>query len=439
MHPSQSIRGRKSGLLAGRRIVVGISGSIAAVEVPRIIRELIRHGAEVRSVMSPEATRLVTPEAIEFASGNKPLLALSGSVEHVAWMSPGPERADLYLVAPATANTISKIAHGIDDTPVTSFASVALGGGTPILLAPAMHEHMGRNPAVQENLRRLQEWGVRIIEPVRAEGEEKIASPEEVAAQVLHTLGRPPWSGRTLLVIGGAAREPIDAVRSISNESSGATATALAVQGFYRGANVTLWNGSMTVHPPNWVRSVSWGSAADLAGLARREARFLRATDVILVPAAVSDYTVDARPGKIDSRSEPRLTLDLKRVPKILPMLRAFAGREASIVGFKLEARASTQDLTEAARQLLAENDLDAVVANDRSSMGGAETALVVLTRSGHQFLLRGTKDDVAGKLLDDLGREFSVRRQAGRRTPPPGARRPRPAKARRARTNRAA
>ena len=135
MHPSRAIRGRASRLLEGRRVLVGISGSIAAIEIPKIVRELIRHGAEVRAVMSPEAARLVTPEAVEFATGHPPILKLSGGVEHVTLLGPGEGQADLYLIAPATANTIAKIAHGIDDTPVTSCASVALGSRVPIVVA----------------------------------------------------------------------------------------------------------------------------------------------------------------------------------------------------------------------------------------------------------------------------------------------------------------
>src|SRR5271169_1039751 len=169
MHPSRVIRGRRSELLAGRKVVIGISGSIAAVEVPRIARELIRHGAEVRAVMSAEATRIITPEAIQFATGHPPVLQLSGDVEHVQLLGPGEGRADLLLIAPATANTLSKIAHGIDDTPVTTFASVALGGGVPVLIAPAMHAHMGQNPAIRENLARLRSWGVQVVAPQSAE------------------------------------------------------------------------------------------------------------------------------------------------------------------------------------------------------------------------------------------------------------------------------
>ena len=180
------------------------------------------------------------------------------------------------MIAPATANTISKIAHGIDDTPVTTCASVALGGGVPILLAPAMHSHMGLNPAVKENLEKLRGWGVGIVPSVSAEGEEKIAGPEAVAAAVLHHLASGPWLGRRVIVVGGASREPIDAVRSVTNESSGTTALALANQAYYRGAEVELWAGALEVGVPDWIPTTSWKGVEDLLALVRRRRSELR-------------------------------------------------------------------------------------------------------------------------------------------------------------------
>ncbi len=414
MHPSRAIRGRHSQLLSGRRIVLGISGSIAAIEVPRIARELIRHGAEVRAVMSPEATRIVTAEAVEFATGHPPVLQLSGNVEHVTLLGPGDERADLLLIAPATANTISKIAHGIDDTPVTSCASVALGGGVPILLAPAMHAHMGQNPAVRENLDRLRKWGVGIIPTQSVEGEEKIATPEEVAAHVLHRLARGPLAGRRVLVIGGASREPIDGVRSVTNESSGETAVQLATQAFFRGAEVRFWTGALRVAVPSFLEPVAWRSVEDLARLLRERSAELDRYDIILVPAAISDFTLEPRPGKISSREQPELTLSLTRAPKILPEARRRAPPPTILVGFKLEVGLSSADLLAAAEELRAEADLDFVVANDQTSVGAPTTTTIVLGRDGTRRWLQGPKSEVAGKLLDDLGRQLATV------TPPP-------------------
>jgi phosphopantothenoylcysteine decarboxylase/phosphopantothenate--cysteine ligase len=421
MHPSAVIRGRRSKLLDGRRIVLGITGSIAAIEVPRVVRELIRHGADVRAVMSPEAARLVTEESVAFATGHRPVTQLTGDVEHVTLLGPGDGRADLLLIAPATANTIAKIAHGIDDTPVTSCASVALGGGVPILIAPAMHAHMGLNPAIRENVARLESWGVGFISPQRAEGEEKLATPEEVAAAVLHRLGRPPWAGRRVVVIGGASREPIDEVRSITNESSGETAVALATQAYYRGASVTLWAGALQVPVPTFIPTEHWTDVRSLLDLASRESPRLSACDAVIVPAALSDFTLDKRSGKISSRDPSPLRLELAHAPKVLPVLRKLAPRPTLLVGFKLEAGRGTTALAASARRLLAEARLDVVVANDRASLGSPRTRVLVVRPRGAALPLEGAKVDVAGELLDAIGHWLS--KQSGEAPPaaPPG------------------
>ena len=418
MHPSRVIRGRSSQLLAGRRIVIGVSGSIAAIELPKVIRELIRHGADVRAVMSPEAMRLVTPETLEFATGHPPITQLTGNVEHVTLLGPGEGRADLYLIAPATANTISKVAHGIDDTPVTSCASVALGGGVPMLLAPAMHTHMGVNPAVKENLEKLRAWGVGIVSGATVEGEDKIASPEEVAAAVLHRLGSGPWSGRHVIVIGGAAREAIDAVRSVTNESSGTTALALANQAYYRGAAVELWAGALQVPVPPWIPVTPWRGVEDLLALAGRRRAELGQAAAVLVPAALSDFTLARHAGKIPSRDHESLTLTLRRAPKVLPELRRMASPPTRLVAFKLEAGMPATELEEEGRRLARETGADWVVANDVASMGSDQTNALVLPPSGGRHWIRGPKADFAGKLLDDIGRDL-VNLSASP-TPPP-------------------
>jgi phosphopantothenoylcysteine decarboxylase / phosphopantothenate---cysteine ligase len=405
VHPSKVIRGRTTRLLEGRTILVGVSGSIAAVEVPKIVRELVRHGAEVRAVMSPEATRIVTPEAIEFATGHPPVVQLTGNVEHVTLLGPGEGQADLYLIAPATANTISKIAHGIDDTPVTSCASVALGGGVPMLLAPAMHEHMGRNPAVKESLDRLAGWGVGMVHGASVEGEEKIASPEEVAAAVLHRLARGPWAGRRVIVIGGASREPLDSVRTFSNESSGASAVAIATQAHYRGAEVELWAGAVEVAIPPFLTSSRWHGVEDLLAFLRRRRSDLAAAAAVFVPAALSDFVVERRPGKIPSREHATLEITLRRAPKVLPEVRRLAPPPARLVAFKLLAGEGPGRLEAEGRRLREETGADWVVANDVATMGSASTEALVLSPTGEGQWLRGSKPEFAGRLLDAVGR----------------------------------
>jgi phosphopantothenoylcysteine decarboxylase / phosphopantothenate---cysteine ligase len=404
MHPSRAIRSSRSELLAGRRVIIGVSGSIAAVEVPRIARELIRHGAEVRVVMSAEATRLLSPEAVEFATGHPPITALTGAVEHVTHLGPGPERADLLLLAPATANTLSKVAHGIDDTPVTSFASIALGGGVPVLVAPAMHADMARNPAVRESLERLEKFGVGVVLPRSEEGEEKLPTPEEVAAEVLHRLATGPWAGRRVLVIGGASREKIDDVRSVTNESSGETAVALARQAYFRGAEVHLWLGASEHAPPRYVRLERWRSVEELRGLVRGVPGLPLPLAAIWVPAALSDYTLDPSPGKIDSRGRSELTLELRAAPKVLPELRRLAPAPTRLVAFKLASGEAARALVAQARATLVETGADWVVANDAANLGSSRGGWWLLSSTGEPRRFEGTKDAGTGELLEAVG-----------------------------------
>ena len=421
MHPSHVIRGRITQLLHGKRIVIGVSGSIAAVEVPKIVRELIRHGADVRAVMTAESMRIVSPEAMEFATGHPPVTQLTGNVEHVTLLGPGEGRADLYLVAPATANTISKIAHGIDDTPVTSCASVALGGGVPIVVAPAMHSLMGGNPAVRENLEMLRRWGVGLLLGPAVEGEEKIAGPEEIAATVLHRLASRPWAGRRVIVIGGASRESIDSVRSVTNESSGASAVALANQAYYRGAEVTLWAGALQVPVPSWVPIAPWRGVPELIALARRHRADLARAAAVFVPAALSDFTLDRHPGKIPSRDVETLTLTLHRAPKVLPELRRLAPPPTKLIAFKLDAGRSSSELEAEGRALARESGADWVVANDVATMGSPDTSALVLPSGGERRWIRGPKAEFAAKLLDDVGRDLANISAAAARVAPRG------------------
>ncbi len=189
MHPIANIRGSASDHLAGRRIVLGISGSIAAVKCVELARELTRHGAEVHAVMSGAAQGIITADAMEFATGNPVITKLTGAVEHVALLGDVPERADLLLIAPATANTVGKMAWGIDDTVVTTFATVAFGTGVPVVVAPAMHDAMMRNKPVQRNIETLvNDLGVTWVEPKVEEKKAKLAEPDAIVDAVIHRL-----------------------------------------------------------------------------------------------------------------------------------------------------------------------------------------------------------------------------------------------------------
>ncbi len=185
-HPSEDIIGTKGDELKDKKIVLCITGSVAAIKSPELARELMRHGAQVFPVMTKTAQRIIQPDLMEWATGNPVITKLTGKIEHVAL----GKDADLILVAPATANTISKIACGIDDTTVTSVVSVAFGLGKPILLVPAMHESMYRHPILIQNIEKLRSLQCEFIGPEIEEGKAKIVSVEQTVKAVINRLSK---------------------------------------------------------------------------------------------------------------------------------------------------------------------------------------------------------------------------------------------------------
>ena len=383
MHPAERIRGAKSDKLHGKTIVLGVTGSIAAVETVKLARELIRHGADVHAVLSRSATAIVHPNALQFATGHEVDIELDGSMRYLQ-MCGKDGKADLLLIAPCTSNTISKVANGIDDTTVTTYAVNALGSGIPILVAPAAHETMMDNPAVLENVRRLEALGVEFIEPKREESKAKLADLDAIVARVVRRLGPRDLLGKRVLVIAGSTVEPIDDIRVVSNRSSGATGVELARAAFEHGADVELWMGRHEVAVPSWLPTKAFDTTADLAAMVAG-AR----ADVCLVPAAISDFSPKMRKGKIPSR-EGALTLDLEPTPKVLAALRK--ATKGTLVGFKAESGVTPGELKSKAMALLKEADLDLVVANDVSAVKRDATAITVFDRKGRSVTFAGSK-----------------------------------------------
>lgn len=390
MHPSQEIFCEKSTKLRGKTIVMGITGSIAATECFSTIRELIRHGADVYPVMTAEACKLVTPDALEFASGHRPVTELTGRTEHVDMVGSNLS-ADLLLIYPATANTVSKIACGIDDTPVTSMATVAIGAGIPVAIAPAMHESMYRNPAVAENMDRLRSWGVSFIGP-RTDGvRAKVASRDEVVAWTFRMLSRNYLSGKRILVIGGRSEEPIDSMRIITNRSTGMMAVAIAQRAFETGADVELWMGGCSVDLPDYIRTRRFATVSDLVSMIGDVDH-----DLVLVPAALADFAPhEFTEGKIPSDNGFELGLD--PVPKVLPLLRS---RCDAVIGFKAESGLTRDQLVGRARSRLEEYGLSAVVANDIDVVGMKSSSAILVTPDSEKDI-SGTKAEVSDAILE--------------------------------------
>jgi len=395
MHPSEAIVGSQSSLLKGKKIVLGITGSIAAVECFELARDLMRHGATVIPVLTPEAQKLVTPYAMNFATGQEVITELDGRVQHVTLMGDMTGRADLLLIAPSTANTISKIACGIDDTTVTTMATVALGSGVPIVIAPAMHGAMFNNPMVAENIQRLKKAGVEFVGP-RMEGKKaKIAVREEIVHAVIRKLSDGKLKGRRLLIIGGSSAESIDDMRIVTNKGTGETALELVKAAYHEGADVELWMGRCTVALPPFVPIKRFESLADLEKLIPNIDH-----DLVMVPAALSDFTFDSKNGKLPSEAKAT-KLQLKSVPKMLPLIRKKCDK---VIGFKAESNVKKEELVNEALASLKRNDLLAVVANDLKDVKEGRTK-VVLVSSDAQISMEGSKSEVALQLMKEASK----------------------------------
>ena len=389
-----------------RRILLAVTGGIAAYKTPELVRALRREGAAVRCAMTPAAVEFVTPLVLQTLSGEPVRTDLfdpveEGVIDHIALA----DWADLLIVAPATANTLAKLAYGLADDVVST---VALATRAPVLVAPAMNVNMWQHPATQSNLATLRQRGVRVVGPEAGElacgweGEGRMAEPEAIAAAAALIGGSRPLADDVVLVTAGGTREPVDAVRFLGNRSSGKMGFAVAAEAARRGAEVVLVAGPSALPTPAGVRRADVETALEM-----REAVFneLPRATIAVMAAAVADFRV-ARPEsrkirKEDLASEEAPTLELVRNPDILAEIRDAPGRRV-VVGFAAESH----DLVETARRKLARKGCDLLVANDISQEASgfdADTNTVVFVWPGGEIeeLPSLLKSEVAARLLD--------------------------------------
>lgn len=372
----------RQGSLSGKRIILGVTGSIAAVETVRLAHSLRRAGCDVVGVMSRAACGIIHPDALMYATGNEAITTLTGRVEHVHFC--GEEGlADLLLIAPCTANTLCKIAGGIDDTPVTTFATTALGRGMPVVIAPAMHDTMYNHPGVKECLEKIRGWGVVIVSPRCEEGKAKMAGADEILLLCERELLGKPLTRKKVLVTSGPCQEPVDDVRVLTTRSTGRMGQEIALQAFRLGAEVTIVHSS---HLP-LVTNVSARTAADMAGAVHRVCREEK-PDLYISAAAISDYAPDLYAGKLKSGA-PR-TLKLNPLPKLIDEV--LAGYPIPIIAFKLG-----RDQNEAARDML-ERGVAMVVVNGPEVMGSAAGRVVILG-DDREVVAEGSKRELAEKI----------------------------------------
>jgi phosphopantothenoylcysteine decarboxylase/phosphopantothenate--cysteine ligase len=401
--------------LEGRRILVGLSGGIACYKACDLVRLLVRDGARVRVVMTASAREFVAPLTLQALSGQPVAtdtfsLTQESEIGHIRLA----DEAEVVVIAPATANVIAKLAHGLADD---LLCTVLLATRAPLLLAPAMNVHMWEHAATQANLRTLVERGAEVVGPGSGslacgyEGAGRLAEPAEIVEAVAGILSPKDLRGERVLVSAGPTREAIDPVRYLSNHSSGKMGDAIARVARRRGAEVVLVTGPTSLPPPPGVRTVAVASAEEMQRALDAE---FRAASVLVMAAAVADHRVRSPAARKLKKGPRPFVLELERTPDILAGLAAKKGRRL-VIGFAAE----THTVTEEATRKLREKHLDLVVANDVTAPGagfGSDTNIVqLLDAEGlSEALPVLPKEEVAGRILDWVVR----RRQRGASRP---------------------
>jgi phosphopantothenoylcysteine decarboxylase/phosphopantothenate--cysteine ligase len=414
-HPSKDITGLEGNEITGKKIVLCITGSIAAYRAIDLARLLMRHGANVYSVMSERVeSAFITSDMMKWATGNDVVTKLTGDLEHIVLAD--YNMSSLILVYPCTANTIGKMANGIDDTPVTSVLSVALGSKIPIMVAPAMHESMYDNYFIKKNISRLKDQGVEFLEPSVCEGKAKVAPIEQVLISVINKFNNPirtvfSLSGKNILVTAGSTIEHIDPIRIITNLSSGKMGSAIANEAKKMGANVTIVCGhgsyphldslDLNVIKVNTNEQMYDAVIAEL---------YSKRYDIAIFAAAVTDFTPAGKKftKKMDTRAG-KLLLSLSPTKKIIDQVKHASKNDIFLVAFKAEHSVSNSYMIEKAYQKLKECNGNLVVANDigrkGSEAGSDNNEVFIIDRQKKVIHLPlQNKKDIARKLLDIIG-----------------------------------
>ena len=393
-------------MLQGKTIVLGVTGSIAAYKIANLASMLVKQRASVHVIMTRNACNFITPTTFETLTGNKCLIDtfdrnFEFQVEHVSLA----QKADLFLIAPATANVIGKLAHGICDDMLTTtvFATKA-----PKLVSPAMNTNMWENPILQDNLATLKHYGYDIISPASgrlacgAVGSGKMPSDEVLLSHILLHVGKEKdLQGKRILVTAGPTQEAIDPVRYITNHSSGKMGYALAKMAVMRGASVTLVSGPVNIEPFIGIDVVNVKSAADMAeAVAARS----EASDIVVMCSAVADYTPTHYSAQKVKKSDGELSIPLARTTDILHTLGMKKKEGQMLVGFSME----TENLIENSRKKLSKKNADIICANTIADGGDTGFAVdtnqvTLITETEVITLPLCTKEETADLILSHI------------------------------------
>ena len=408
-------------ILTGKRVLLGVSGGIAAYKSAELVRLLRERGAEARVIMTRAAAEFVAPLTLQALSGRPVVTEWAdcraadgmGHIEAARW-------ADCVLIAPASAGFMARLAHGLADDPLAA-ACLALAADAPLLLAPAMNRAMWQNPATQANRHLLQERGVQLLGPASGAqacgetGPGRMLEPAQLVEGVAAVFCRPLLAGASVLVTAGPTREPLDPVRYLSNHSSGRMGYAVARAALESGAAVTLVSGPVALRPPP-VRCVAVETARQMQEAVMRD---VAAADIFIAAAAVADYTCPEPAARKIKKTRAGLALELEKTPDILRQVAAERRGDAGppfTVGFAAE----TESVIVAARRKLREKKVDLIAANrvgEGRGFGDVESSLELIWEDGAETLPTAPKERLARQLLQRVARQYQRKqeRRAGR------------------------
>ena len=399
-------------MLKGKTVVLGVTGSIAAYKIANLASALVKLHADVNVIMTKNATNFINPITFETLTGNKCLVDtfdrnFEFNVEHVALA----KRADIFMVAPASANVFGKIAGGIADDMLTT---TIMAAKCPKLISPAMNTNMFENPIVQDNLKKLENYGYEIISPASGylacgdTGAGKMPEPETLLQYIIKTIAfEKDLLGKNVLVTAGPTQEKIDPVRYITNHSTGKMGYAIAENCMRRGAHVTLVSGPVAIEPPMFVEVVKVISAQEMAdAVIERAAK----QDIIIKSAAVADYRpVNPADEKIKKKDNEASAIELERTIDILSYLGSHKTDKQFICGFSME----TENMLENSKAKLAKKNVDMIVANNLKVAGagfGTDTNIVtIITADDCKELEIMTKAEVAAAIIDEIASRINL------------------------------
>ena len=359
-HPSLDIVESYGTELTGKKIVLCVAGSVAAYKSIELARLLMRHGANVKCVMSNASTKLIKPDYMKWATGNNVITKLTGNMEHIDLAD--YKRSDLVIVYPSTANTLGKLATGIDDTPISTILTVAFGSKIPIVMGLAMHRSMYENAAIRKNIAFL-EKKVDFVSPNMIEGKAKAPEPEDVLHFILTKFGQSKiLKGKKVLMTAGPTIEKIDPIRIITNHSTGKTGVLLASELVSAGAKVTLVYGPGITEPPKGAKIIPVQTVTDMFNEVKKQMN--KKFDIVILAAAASDYIPKNKYSKKIKSTRNSLTIELKKAPKIIDHIKKLQ-KDVFLIGFKAETDISKKELVIRAKQKLRDSKADMIIAND--------------------------------------------------------------------------